>query len=257
MTTREGWPEPATKAIGSASAVSPYDQFNLGDHVGDDPHAVAERRTILVNSMSGHAVWLKQVHGNCVVRLSSLGTSVAIDGVAGGSLPVSADGSFTTEPGIVCTVMVADCLPVLLAAPDGKGVAALHAGWRGLLGAGHGMGGIGILETGVQALCEATHCTPSQLQAWLGPCIGPQAFEVGDDVRQASGKSSLSRFSPVPGAVGKWWADLPGLAIDRLQALGVCQVTGGQWCTVSDPGRFFSFRRDGVTGRQAACIRLR
>lgn len=225
--------------------------------MGDDPHVVAERRTTLANALSGPAVWLNQVHGSRVVRLSSLGASVAIDGVAWRGSPVSADGSFTTEPGIVCTVMVADCLPVLLAAPNGKGVAALHAGWRGLLGAGPGMGGIGILETGIQALCEATLCTPSQLQAWLGPCIGPQAFEVGDDVRQAGGQSSLSRFSAVAGSAGKWWADLPGLARDRLQAQGVHQITGGHWCTVSDPGRFFSFRRDGVTGRQAACIRLR
>lgn len=257
MTTRQGWPDPEIKAIEPASEVSPYDQFNLGGHVGDAAQAVAERRTILASALSGRAVWLNQVHGNRVVRLSSLGTSVAIDGVTWTGSPVPADGSFTTEPGLVCTVMVADCLPVLLAAPDGKGVAALHAGWRGLLGVGQGMDGIGILGTGIQALCEATHSEPSQLQAWLGPCIGPQAFEVGDDVRQAGGAASLSRFSPVPGAVGKWLADLPGLALDRLNALGVHQVTGGQWCTVSDPGRFFSFRRDGVTGRQAACIRLR
>lgn len=243
--------------LSSLASASPYAQFNLGDHVGDDPLAVASRRQALASSLSGQAVWLNQVHGNRVVRLSRQGAATWVDGEPASSVSVQADGSFTTETGLVCTVMVADCLPVLLAAPDGKGVAALHAGWRGLLGAGPSMAGVGILETGVAALCEATGCEPGELQAWLGPCIGSQAFEVGDEVRAASGFQSASRFVSVPGTPGKWLADLPGLACDRLQALGVCQVTGGQWCTMSDPGRFFSFRRDRVTGRQAACIVLR
>ncbi len=254
MTTRQGWPS-ARDADGQPP--SPYEQFNLGDHVGDDLREVAARRAALAGKLAGQAMWLTQVHGNRVVRLSRADQAWWVDGRVWSGDSVQADGSFTTEPGVICTVMVADCLPVLLAAPDGKGVAALHAGWRGLLGAGHGMSGVGILETGVKALCEAAVCAPSELQAWLGPCIGPQAFEVGDEVRVASGQWASQRFVPVPGALGKWWADLPGLARDRLHALGVHQVTGGQWCTASDPGRFFSFRRDGVTGRQAACIALR
>lgn len=255
MTTRQGWPQPHVLQSPALASAAPYAQFNLGDHVGDDPQAVASRRQALAQGLSGQVVWLNQVHGNRVVRLARQNTSVLVDGANLTSSPVQADGSFTTEPGLICSVMVADCLPVLLAAPDGQGVAALHAGWRGLLGAGSGMAGVGILETGVQALCHATGSEPGQLQAWLGPCIGPQAFEVGHDVLVAAGPQAASRFMRV--SDGKWLADLPGLARDRLQALGVIQTTGGHWCTVSDPGRFFSFRRDRVTGRQAACISLR
>jgi YfiH family protein len=140
---------------------------------------------------------------------------------------------------------VADCLPVLLAAPGAVGAA--HAGWRGLAG--------GVLEATVGALCEAAGCAPGQLQAWLGACIGPRRFEVGADVLQAFGADAASdspRFRRhVP---GKWLADLPGLARDRLQALGLQQVSGAGWCTVEDASRFFSFRRDGVTGRMVAAV---
>ena len=250
---------------------APYDDVNLGDHVGDDPTTVAAHRRALANALGAHPFWLTQVHGRRVVRLGQ--------GEAGGWLvdgqawnpaePVQADGSWTTEPGVACTVMVADCLPVLLAAPGQRGVAALHAGWRGLAGAG-AMAGQGVLEAGVAALCEGTDSDPSELQAWLGPCIGPTAFEVGADVLQGFGvdpqapptslfkpvASSASASSPGAGASGKWLADLAGLARHRLAALGIKHVAGGQWCTVSDASRFFSFRRDGVTGRQAACIWL-
>jgi polyphenol oxidase len=148
-------------------------------------------------------------------------------------------------------VLVADCLPVLLAAPQARGVGAAHAGWRGLAG--------GVLEATVQALCDATRCEPGELQAWLGPCIGPRQFEVGADVLAAFGTASAARFVPRARADGsmRWLADLPGLARDRLHGAGVRQVSGGAWCTVEDGSRFFSFRRDGVTGRMAAAVCIR
>lgn len=252
------------RAIGQpgSNSLPPYDGFNLGTHVGDDPEAVRANRAHLSASIGQPVFWLNQVHGNRVVRADANTPPVVPD----------ADGSFTTEPGIACAVMVADCLPVLLSAPDGRGVAALHAGWRGLAGAG-GMNGHGILEAGVHALCEAASVEPADLVAWMGPCIGPQHFEVGADVlagfgvspdmtaldgwhqgfmRARANQSGASASDILP----KWWADLPALAMMRLHALGVAQIDGGNWCTVSQPSRFFSFRRDRVTGRQAACIWL-
>jgi len=251
-----------------APSHAPYNDVNLGDHVGDAPAAVAAHRRAMAQLLGAHPFWLSQVHGHRVVRLGQ--------GAAGGWLvdghpwdlaePVQADGSWTTQPGVACTVMVADCLPVLLAAPGQRGVAALHAGWRGLAGAG-AMAGQGVLETGVAALCDGTGSAPAELRAWLGPCIGPTAFEVGADVLQGFGVDPQAPATPLfkPAATsapasspasGKWLADLAGLARHRLAALGVSQVAGGRWCTVSDASRFFSFRRDGVTGRQAACIWL-
>lgn len=232
-------------------SVSPYDGFNLGSHVGDDPVAVAANRAQLEAAVGQPALWLNQVHGNTVVH--------ATPALARSGVVLDADGSYATQPGVVCTVMVADCLPVLLAAPNGRGVAALHAGWRGLAGAG-AMAGRGILETGVQTLCEAASCEPADLFVWLGPCIGPAAFEVGADVLQGFGEADALLFSPHrPGDDGRprWLANLPGLARARLTRLGVVSIHGGHWCTVGDASRFFSFRRDRVTGRQAACIWLR
>jgi YfiH family protein len=241
MTARSGL-SPASPSL------PPYDDFNLGNHVGDALHAVAQHRDELATALGAQPVWLQQVHGHRMLRLTHESLPTLAESPA--------DGVFTTEPGLVCTIMVADCLPILLAAPEGRGVAALHAGWRGLAGAGD-MGGRGIVDTGVAALCEATACDPSDVQAWLGPCIGPTAFEVGADVLIGFGVDPSQphpRF--VPQASGRWLADLPGLALDRLGARGVNRVDGGSWCTVSEPSRFFSFRRDGVTGRQAACIWL-
>nr|WP_290678171.1 peptidoglycan editing factor PgeF [Aquabacterium sp.] len=259
-----------------------YAQCNLGDHVQDDPQAVAHNREVFAAQLQARPAWLTQVHGNRMIRLTN--------GASGGDLfnPVDvqgsdgqpeADGALTTEPGLACTVMVADCLPLLLAAPEGRGVAALHAGWRGLAGAGAGaMAGRGIVHTGVAALCEAASCDPAELRVWLGPCIGPQHFEVGADVLIGFGvdpREALPhpRFTPSDpalyskggeaaaddqrGAQPKWLADLPGLARDILQSCGVEHISGGTWCTVSDASRFFSFRRDRVTGRQAAGICLR
>jgi YfiH family protein len=216
--------------------------LNLRDGLGDDPAAVAANRERFASSLGGVPVLLNQVHGARVVRLG-------FEDAQPGAPVHDADASLTTVPGIACVVQVADCLPVLLAAPQGRGVAAAHAGWRGLAG--------GVVDRTVEALCEATGSTPAQLRAWLGACIGPGRFEVGGDVLRAFGADPQAlgdtpRFRAH--ADGKWMADLVGLARDRLQALGVQSVSGGRWCTVEDASRFFSFRRDRITGRMAAAV---
>jgi polyphenol oxidase len=243
MTTRAGGVSPP-----------PYDSLNLrptalrGD-AWDDPVAVAENAARVAAVLGATPVWLDQVHGVKVVRLT--------EDSPPGPLP-RADASISTDPSLACAVLVADCLPVLFATPDGGAVAAAHAGWRGLAG--------GVLEATVEALCDAARCKPQQLHAWLGACIGPEAFEVGPDVLAAFGRDPQAqaalgqadrRFAWAPRADGtpRWRADLAGLAHDRLQATGVSQVAGGGWCTVSDASRFFSYRRSAITGRMAACIR--
>lgn len=260
-------------ARGGGISQGPHALCNLGDHVQDDPQAVSHNRAVLARQMQARPIWMTQVHGNRVIQLSHADLPPAsADGAPTPALQPQADGAITTEPGLGCTVMVADCLPVLLAAPEGRGVGALHAGWRGLAGAG-AMGGKGIVHTGVEALCEAASCEPADLLAWLGPCIGPAHFEVGADVLigfgvdpHADARATHARFrmrqqpdamAPSTQAEPKWLADLPGLAGDLLRTLGVQQILGGTWCTVSDASRFFSFRRDRATGRQAASICLR
>jgi YfiH family protein len=224
-----------TRAGGASRA--PFDTLNLGGSGGDDPSDVAENRRRFEAALGVPTRYLRQVHGARVVRLRHAegGTS-------------EADAAMTTEPGLACTVLVADCLPVLFAAPAARGVAAAHAGWRGLAA--------GVLEATVEALCEATASAPAELAAWLGPCIGPRRFEVGADVLEALGSGSATRFDLRPRADGapRWLADLPGLARDRLAALGVSRIGGGAWCTVEDASRFFSFRRDRTTGRMAAAV---
>lgn len=231
MTTRQG-----------GRSLAPFDSFNLGNHVGDDPLAVLGNRELFAEAIGATPVFLEQVHGTRVVRVGREDVDRAV--------PLQADAAVTTEAGIACTVMVADCLPVLLAAPGGKGVAAAHAGWRGLLN--------GVIEMAVRELCEASACESRQVVAWLGACIGPRRFEVGSEVRDAflqASTQAADRF--VAGAApGKWLADLPGLAFDRLAALGVSRVGAAIACTVEDASRFFSFRRDGRTGRMAAAVWL-
>jgi YfiH family protein len=157
-----------------------------------------------------------------------------------------ADASISTAPGVACTVLVADCLPVLFATRDGRAVGAAHAGWRGLAG--------GVLEATVAALRGAIEAAPGDIVAWLGACIGPDRFEVGADVREAFDPDEARHFHAAPARDGrpKWMADLPALALGRLRRLGLDEVSGCGLCTASDASRFFSFRRDGLTGRLAA-----
>lgn len=233
------WPAPPgvraafTLRTGGVSA-PPYDSFNCATHVGDAPHAVAENRARLrtVLELTDEPVWLEQVHGARAVVLA--GAPVA---------PVVADAAITRERGRVCVVQVADCLPVLLAAGDGAAVGVAHAGWRGLAG--------GVLEAALGALG-----TPAaQVLAWLGPAIGPEHFEVGEEVRTAfvrADAAAAAAFSA--NARGRWQCDLYALARQRLRALGVHSIHGGPWCTYAQRDRFFSYRRDGRCGRMAALI---
>ncbi len=212
---------------------SPWASLNLGDHVGDAPEAVRENRRRLRSLLPAEPVWLKQVHG-----------TVCLD-AATASNGAEADAIWTRERNVVCTVMTADCLPLLLCDDAGAVVAAAHAGWRGLAA--------GVIESAVGAMTVA----PTRLLAWIGPAIGANAFEVGEDVRE-----TFLRLDPKSGAAfvakagGKFWCDLAALARERLSALGVRRITSADLCTVGDPDRFYSFRRDGVTGRMATCIWL-
>ena len=233
MTTRRG-----------GRSVAPYASMNVGIVVGDSAAAVGSNRALLATAMDARPVFLRQVHGARVVQ-------VGVDDTDDGAVLHEADACVTTAPGVACVVQAADCLPVLLAAPEGRAVGAAHAGWRGLTS--------GVVEATVAAVCAAAGCAPGDLDAWLGACIGPEAFEVGPDVLMAFGVDPAAatiatgdRF--VPYSPGKWRADLPGLTRDRLTAAGVVRIGGGHWCTVSDPSRFFSYRRDGVTGRMAAAV---
>lgn len=220
--------------------------MNVGRAVQDAPEAVAANRARVEAALGAPAVFLHQVHGRTVLHLQP-------EDARRDTPP--ADAAISTRPDVAVAIMAADCLPVLFAAPQGVGGA--HAGWRGLAG--------GVLESTVEALCAASACEPAQIQAWLGACIGPSAFEVGADVLQAFGADPAQRdpqaplFAYRPNAAGepRWRADLPALARRRLQALGLRQISGGQWCTVSDPSRFFSFRREPPSGRMVAAIRLR
>ncbi len=210
--------------------------FNIGARCGDDAVAVAANRHQLRASLGlqREPGWLRQVHGTCVVRLPAAEPEP------------EADASFTTAQMTACVVLSADCLPVLFCADDASAVAAAHAGWRGLAA--------GVLESTVAALPVA----PARLLAWLGPAIGPDAFEVGEDVYSAfvRGDAGAANAFATTGLAGKYHADLFALARRRLAAAGVTQVYGGGVCTYADASRFFSFRRDGVTGRQAAMIWL-
>lgn len=221
-----------------------WSSLNLGTAVGDDPQAVAENRRRFAGAIGGAPVFLRQVHGQRVVKLP-LAPSATPD------MPPEADACFTVDPGVACVIQVADCLPVLLAAPGARGVAAAHAGWRGLAG--------GVLEATLEALCLATGCSPAEIEAWLGPCIGPRQFEVGSDVLQGFGVNpNLAHPRFTSQGEGKWLADLAGLATDRLHRAGLNRLASGSWCTVEDSSRFFSHRRDGArlggSGRMAAAI---
>jgi len=231
-----------TTRLGGVS-LAPYDSLNLGDHVQDDPQHVMQNRNLLKQQLHGaHPVFLKQVHGVDVLHLQTSTPDGAI-----------ADACCTQETNLACTIMVADCLPILLTDFKGTAVAAAHAGWRGLA---HG-----VVENTVKNLCGQSGALPRDLLVWLGPCIGPRAFEVGGEVRQAflqADKTSESCFKEHPHNPNKYLADLPTLSRNRLRSLGVQSIAGNDgsdaWCTVQQASRFFSYRRDGVTGRFATCI---
>jgi YfiH family protein len=232
------WPAPAsvralfTTRAGGVSQ-GPFASLNLGDHVGDAPARVAENRARLRSRLPAEPRWLRQAHGTRVARVDQPN----FDGTA--------DGAVSREPGVVCAVLVADCLPVLLCDAEATVVGVAHAGWRGLAS--------GVVEETVAAMA----LDPTRLRAWLGPAIGPDSFEVGDDVRAAFlARDSRAAFAFAPRDNGKWLANLYLLARQRLAACGVRAVCGEPTCTFSDPRRFFSYRRDGETGRMAACIWL-
>ena len=223
---------------------APFDSLNLGSAVGDDPEAVQANRLRFQAALGGAVpVFMRQVHGVRVVRLGQ-GDARQVQDL---NPSHEADASVTTELGVACTVQVADCLPVLFAAPQGRAAGAAHAGWRGLAA--------GVLEATLREVCALAACDPAEVHVWMGPCIGPRQFEVGPDVREAFSEAPSEYF--VAQAQGhRYVANLPALARWRLGRAGVPspQVHGGTWCTVEDPSRFFSFRRDRVTGRLAAAI---
>ena len=212
-------------------SLPPFDSLNLGDHVNDNPHAVAQNRTILRQLLPSEPLWLKQVHGTGVANADNATENP------------EADASVAHARNSVCVVMTADCLPVLLCNDAGTAVAAAHAGWRGLVS--------GVIERSVEAMAVS----PDSIMAYLGPAIGPAAFEVGDEVRlEFMEHAPAAQQAFVPHGPGKWLADIYLLARQRLNALGVTRVYGGDACTYTDKSRFFSYRRDGVTGRMAALI---
>ncbi len=239
------WPAPPqvkslmTTRIGGVSAV-PYASLNLGSHVQDDPSAVAANRALLRQMLPSEPAWLNQIHGTGVVEAD----------IASGA--PDADASFTRQPGTVCAVLTADCLPVLFCARDGSVVAAAHAGWRGLAA--------GVLE----ATLAAMDVSPGEVMAWMGGAIGSDAFEVGAEVRTPfiqSHPEATRAFVRAPrhgidpsASPEKWLADIYTLARIRLNASGVTAVYGGGLCTYTDAARFYSYRRDGQTGRMASLI---
>lgn len=242
---RPDWPAPRgvialSTLRGGGDSAAPYDSWNLGDHVGDESSAVAANRTRLEQMLpDGTAVqWLTQVHG--IRQVVATGD---------GSCP-EADACWTRQPGVACAVLTADCLPVLLCSGSGDTIAAVHAGWRGLLA--------GVLENTVAGM----GVDPGRLLAWLGPAISRQAFEVGPEVRSAYLEAAPAAqydavddcFRANVGNPGHYLADLYTLARLRLASAGVRQVFGGEFCTYADPERFYSYRRDGQTGRMATVI---
>jgi len=273
------WPVPpsvhalcSTRSGGVSQA--PYDSMNLGAYVGDAPQAVARNVQRLTQALGARPVLLKQVHGTHLLALDTQTPDYQ-----------EADGSYTGRHGLACTVGIADCLPILLChVADGQAtqVGALHAGWRGLAGSANvalgqnlaaktlgerplvsrdkNLAMVGVVEAFFTSPAVAGR-PPAQWLAWLGPCIGPQVFEVGPEVRAAFmsfSAQAAQAFAPLAG--GKFLADLPRLARQRLAASGVQAVFGNDgsptWCTVGNPSRFFSYRRDKVTGRQVASICL-
>lgn len=251
------WPAPpwvgavmSSRAGGISRA--PYEWMNVGDHVQDDPVAVAHNRQLLQQAIGAHPIFLQQVHG---VDAIALEVPAPVVGRA-----MQADACYTQIHGVACTIQVADCLPVLVCHARHRIVGAAHAGWRGLAG----QQGKGVLEHLLACMrAQCPHADAPGWLAWLGPCIGSRAFEVGSEVRDAflavdpqAKQHFFASHTP-----GKWLADLAGLARQHLAALNVRAIFGNDgsddWCTCSRPERFFSYRRDGRTGRMAAAVWLR
>lgn len=238
------WPAPAgvraftTLRSGAGVSQGLFQQFNLGSRCGDDPAAVASNRGALVDlaKMPAAPVWLRQVHGTAVHRPSGAGP---------GPVEPEADAAVSDLPGVVLAVLTADCLPVLLCSARGDEVAAAHAGWRGLAA--------GVLEETVHAMATPA----SHLMAWLGPAAGPKNYEIGEEVFEAFvTKDSSATGAFVATLSGHWRVDLYALARQRLSAAGLLptHIHGSGCCTISDPGRFYSHRRDGRSGRMASVI---
>ncbi len=233
------WPAPSpVRAVsttrGGGRSAAPFASFNLAAHVGDDPDAVAANRRRLMRELRlpDAPAWLNQVHGNTVVTAERPHT-------------LTADASIAREAGRVCVVMTADCLPLLLCDREGGCVAAVHAGWRGLAN--------GVVDASVARM----GCSPAAILAWLGPAVGSTAFELGPEVRAVllrRDAGATDCFQPSP--AGRWLADIYGLARRQLRSAGVESIAGGHWCTYHDRERFFSYRRDGLTGRMATLIWL-
>jgi YfiH family protein len=230
---RPGWP--------GVNAFMTTRGFNCGRKAGDAVEVRANRAEV-ARLLGARPIFLDQVHGADVVRLRPEWTD--------DNAP-QADAAVSTDPALAVAILVADCLPVLFAAPGG--VAGAHAGWRGLAA--------GVLENTVAELCAAAGCEPGDVKAWLGACIGPEAFEVGPEVVEAFGREPLARDQPGflyrPNPQPRWRADLALLARERLMSVNVTQISGGGWCTLTDDSRFFSFRGESLgrpRGRMAACI---
>lgn len=237
------WPAPAnvhaiqTTRAGGVS-LAPYASLNLGAHVKDDAMTVAHNRQLLSPYLPSEPVWINQVHGIKAINAGMAGCAT------------EADAAYTIKAHTVCVTMTADCLPVLLCDQAGTVIAAAHAGWKGLLD--------GVIESTIHSMLLATSGLKAQhLMAWLGPAIGPQAFEVGSEVCEAfmtvDANAALA-FNPI--ANNKWLGDIYQLARQRLNTIGISQIYGGDFCTYTDEARFFSYRRDQVTGRMATMIWL-
>lgn len=243
---RPEWAAPGTVAACSTTrkegvSCAPWNSLNLGDHVGDDQNHVIQNRALLAQKagfQSESLAWLRQVHGTDVAEITSQNVS---------DCP-AADASFTREPGLVCAILTADCLPVIICDRAGTLVGAAHAGWRSLCG--------GVLENLISRMNVPAH----ELIAWMGPAIGPEQFEVGPEVRDAFvaySPSAKRAFASERARPGHFMADIFELARQRLAAVGVQAVDGGGICTYTDERRFYSYRRDGQTGRMATLVWIR
>lgn len=242
---RPDWNVPVRALMSTRSggvSTGPFASLNVSPFVGDDASAVLENRARVERALGLPIFTPRLVHGATVVRVDARSFQTDVP---------QADACWSSDPTLACAVTAADCLPVLLATPDGRAVAAAHAGWRGLAA--------GVLRHTVAALAHGASRPPQDVHAWLGACIGPQHFEVGEDVLRAFGVSTgqpgpFFVHRPSPDGTARWLANLPALAREQLRTAGVQHISGGEHCTVADPARFFSYRRERTTGRMVAAI---